>query len=735
MPVVPNIPQTQTGASDDPVSVLLPRPLASAYDYLAPPGRRLRPGDYVLAPLGRDLLPGVVWGQGSGDVPREKLRALAERYPVPPMPDSMRQFIDWVSEYVLSPVGAVLRMALPHPDALVPPPPEIRLQAAATPLALNRLTPARRRVMAIVAEGGSWKAPDLAQAAACGSGVVRGLVASGALEPVSLPLPAPPRPDPDHHSTALNAEQEQAAETLVNQVASNGFGVTVLDGVTGSGKTEVYFEAIAQALRAGRQVLVLLPEIALSAPWLDRFTARFGVAPVTWHSDLSQKERRRHWHAIANGTAAVVIGARSALFLPHRNLGLIVVDEEHEAAFKQEDGVAYHARDMAVARARFDDIPVVLASATPSLETHANVWSGRYQSVGLSARHGGATLPSISAIDLRRESPPRGSFLSPPLVQAMEETVERGEQALLFLNRRGYAPLTLCRTCGHRFGCPDCSTWLVEHRLAGRMVCHHCGYSARLPTACPECGSTDSLVACGPGVERIEEEVNHRFPTARTVIMASDRIRGPADAAAIVHQIKEHGADIIIGTQLIAKGYHFPLLTLVGVVDADLGLAGGDLRAAERTYQLLSQVSGRAGRAERPGSVLLQTHDPDQAVMAALIAGDREGFLRVEAEGRQRFGLPPYGKLVALIVSGPKSEAVNAVSMALRDTAPALENVRILGPSDAPLAVLRGRHRRRFLIKAPRNAKIQSVVGDWIARIKIPANVRVAVDVDPYSFL
>jgi primosomal protein N' (replication factor Y) len=544
-------------------------------------------------------------------------------------------------------------------------------------------------------------------------------------------------------ATALRASTRQAAadgEGEDDEADLAGFSVTLLDGVTGAGKTEVYLEAVAEALEAGRQVLVLLPEIALTAQWLDRFRFRFGAAPAQWHSDLSQRQRRTVWRAVAEGGAQVVVGARSALFLPYRDLGLIVVDEEHDQAFKQEDGVIYHARDMAIVRARLGRIPTVLVSATPSLETVTNVKTGRFVRLHLPERHGAARMPRVELVDLRADPPPRmpglgPAWLSGALRQALSETFEAGEQALLFLNRRGYAPLTLCRTCGHRLACHNCTAWLVAHRLAGRIQCHHCGHAARLPQACPECATEGSLAACGPGVERLLEEVTALFPDQRTRIVSSDTLTGPTAAAEFVRAMSEREIDLLIGTQVVAKGHHFPWLTLVGVVDGDLGLAGGDLRAAERTFQLLHQVAGRAGRAERPGRALVQTYDPEHPVMQAMATGDRDRFLETEAENRRAAGMPPFSRLAALILSCRDEGLLDRTCGALARAAPHGDQLEVLGPAPAPLAVLRRQHRRRFLLCAARSQAVQQVIAGWLGRVDLPAAVRLRIDIDPYSFL
>jgi len=736
------------------VSVLMPLPLAGAYDYLGPDDPPLRPGEVVRVPLGGRAVLGVVWDRESGPgsdagaepeaVPVERLKWVQGRCDTPPLSEVQRRFIDWVAGYTLAAPGAVLRMALSVPKALEPPRPVTgyRLaEGAEEARAGIKPTPARGKVVAVLADGPARPLAELARAAGVGVSVVKGLAKAGVLETVELAPPAAfEAPRPERAGPTLSPDQDAAAATLRATLKAPCFEVAVLDGVTGSGKTEVYLEAVAAALEGGRQVLVLLPEIALSAQWLERFTARFGAAPAVWHSELTAAQRRATWRAVAFGVARVVVGARSALFLPFQELGLIVVDEEHDAAFKQEDGVIYHARDMAVVRARLGAIPIVLVSATPSLETVTNVKAGRYRRLHLPDRHGGAKLPAITLVDLRNDKPARieglgRSWLSPSLRRAIAETLAAGEQVLLFLNRRGYAPLTLCQACGHRLACPHCTAWLVEHRLAGRLQCHHCGFETRLPARCPACQAEGALAACGPGVERLAEEVAALYPQARTAVMASDTLGGPSAAAALLRAVAARELDLLIGTQVVAKGHHFPHLTLVGVIDADLGLYGGDLRAAERTYQLLHQVAGRAGRAARPGRVLIQTAEPEHPVMQALASGARDRFIEVETEAREGAGMPPFGRLVALILSSPDPAALERAARALARAAPHYDGVQVLGPAPAPLAVLRGRHRRRFLLKARREVAVQKLVRDWVAQVKLPGKLRLQIDIDPYSFL
>jgi primosomal protein N' (replication factor Y) len=615
-------------------------------------------------------------------------------------------------------------------------PPRLAIAYRLAGPAPERLTPARRRVVALLEDGPPRTAADLAEAAGVGTGVIRGLYAAGTLAEVLLPeTEGLALPDWRLAGPALNATQAEAAAALRATVRAGGYTTTLLDGVTGAGKTEVYFEAIAEALAQDRQVLVLVPEIALTAQWLERFEARFGAAPTEWHSELRQSQRRRHWRAVAENRAKVVVGARSALFLPYADLGLIVVDEEHESAFKQEDGVCYHARDMAVVRASLGQIPIVLVSATPSLESTVNVETGRYRRLHLPERPGGASLPEIAAVDMRGLGLRADQWLSPVLIEAVETALGAGEQALLFLNRRGYAPLTLCRACGHRLQCPNCSTWLVEHRFHERLQCHHCGYAQRQPESCPACGVPGRFAACGPGVERLLEEAQRLFPEARAEIVASDTVRGPRGAAELIRRIADKEIDVVVGTQIVAKGHNFPMLTCVGVIDADLGLAGGDLRAAERTHQLLSQISGRAGRAAHAGRALLQTYMPEHPVIRALISGERDAFMAREAEARREQGMPPFGRLVALVVSGPDQEQVAATARAVARAAPHGPEIEVLGPAPAPLSLLRGQYRQRLLMRTHRQQNASEIARRWLTPLRLPNAVRLKIDVDPYSFL
>jgi primosomal protein N' (replication factor Y) len=705
-------------------------------DYRLRDGMVAEPGSIVIAPLGPRQVLGLVWEPerlGGEEVPDSKLRPLLEVLPVPPLPERLRRLIEWTADYYCAPLSSVARMALGSMAAL-------RGGGTTTEYRLTgeepaRLTPQRAAALDAL-QGEQASIRELAELANVSQGVLRGMVGAGLLEPVTVDLDRPyPRALPDFAAPNLSEEQKTATDRLTEAVRTHKFAPFLLDGVTGSGKTETYFEAVAEAVRLGRQVLVLLPEIALTQNFLRRFEQRFGVAPVQWHSSLKSSERRRAWRAIAFGDAQVIVGARSALFLPYPRLGLIVVDEAHEVSFKQDDGVRYNARDVAVIRARFEEIPVILASATPALESMQLADAGIYRKIELPNRFGGATLPAIEIIDLRKEPPARGRWLAPRLVDEMKQRLDRGEQSLLFLNRRGYAPLTLCRNCGYRFQCPNCTAWLVEHRFSRRLACHHCGHDTPVPEACPECGTGDCLVACGPGVERIADEVAEILPEARTALVTSDTMNSPEAIADFVAMAEGGAIDVIIGTQLVTKGYHFPELTLVGVVDADLGLEGGDLRAAERTYQQIAQVAGRAGRSEKPGEVLIQTRHPEASVIAALAAGDRDAFYTAETEARREAGAPPFGRWAAIIVSSEDQAEAQAAARAIGGTAPRHPDMLVLGPAPAPLSLLRGRHRFRLLINARRSAELQRYLREWLDPLEFPRGVRVNIDIDPYSFV
>ena len=718
------------------VGVLTTQPLDRLLDYKAPEGGCWL-GAFVEVPLGPRKVLGVVWGAGQGNFDLSKIRSVNRVLEAAPMREEMRNFLGRVADYTLTPMPAMLRLATRAPglgDA-----PSMRKVYRLGDAAPERLTEARARVLEVLRDYGglSFTLGELAEAAGVGTSVVKGLVTQGAVREEDTPRDTPyPALDPDLAGKSLADDQAASAEILREGVRSGRYGTTLLQGVTGSGKTEVYLEAVAECLRQGRQALVLLPEIALTNEFIHRVEARFGMPPAEWHSGVTLTERRRCWRMVGQGAAQLVVGARSALYLPFRDLGLIVVDEEHDTSYKQEDGVVYNARDMAVLRASLNEAQVVLASATPSLESWANVEAGKYRKLELTSRFGAAVMPKMSAIDMRVEDVPSGRWISPSLQAAINDRTQKGEQSLIFLNRRGYAPVTLCRACGHQIGCDHCDARMVEHRFLKRLVCHQCGETKPMPAACPSCGVEGKLAPVGPGVERMAEEVAAVFPESRVKVLSSDLFGSARALKEAIANIAEGGTDIIIGTQLVAKGHNFPLLTLVGVIDADLGLQGSDLRAAERTFQLMRQVAGRAGRAETPGEALLQTYQPEHPVIRAILSGDEEGFWSAEAAARKAAGVPPYGRMAGIVLSSPNVQEVFDLGSEMARRIEPLRRIgaEVYGPAPAPIARIRGRHRVRLLVKADKAAPIQAALAEWVGQFKLPTNLRLTIDIDPQSF-
>lgn len=751
----PLSPQPQSGLT---VPVLLPVLVGQTYDYLIKRGAgefqfeeeaplQLSPGDFVRVPLGGREVIGVVWDRAippvdetgaviNKDIDPARLKAVIERLDAPRLPLVSMRFAEWTAQYTLFPVGQVLKMMMSAKQVFAAQAPRYGVMRAGGD-APFKMTPARAKVLAVEMGDMVWSKGNLADEAGVSAAVISGLVKAGALVEAEMVETEGRAPQPRHKAFDFKGDQVEAAHRLLGLGKARAFQVMLLDGVTGSGKTEVYFEALAGAIEAGRQVLVLLPEISLTNQFLDRFKDRFGCRPAAWHSALSDGARARLWRGVAEGEVQAVIGARSALFLPFKDLGVIVVDEEHDAGYKQDSHVLYHARDMAVVRASLGKAGVVLASATPSIESLINAQLGKYGHVELKSRFKGAALPDMQAIDMRSDGPERGRWLSPTLLAALRETMARGEQSLLFLNRRGYAPLTLCRGCGYRFQCPQCAAWLVEHKQRGALSCHHCGFKVPAPKACPKCEQTDSLAPCGPGVERISEEVAELLPEARQVLLSSDLVPNITALREALDLIHAGEADVIIGTQIVAKGHNFPLLSTVGIVDGDLGLTGaGDPRAAERSFQLLHQVAGRAGRMGTEGRGFVQTYLPDHPVMAAILSGDRGAFVDKETKAREMLTYPPYGRLVALIVSGKEKKLTELYAREVARRAPPSKEVMVLGPVEAPIAVIRGRHRFRLLFKAPKQFDVQGYMRLWQARVpKATGDLRLTVDVDPYHFL
>ncbi|MGH1466436.1 MAG: primosomal protein N' [Cognatishimia sp.] len=718
------------------VGVLTTQPLDRVLDYKAPAGG-LWLGAFVEVPLGPRKVLGVVWGSGRGDWDLSKVRSVIRVLDVAPMRFEMRSFIERAAQYTLTSMPSMLRLATRAPS--LSDPPSMRKVFRLGTGEPDRQTDARRRVLEALTEYGglSFTLKELSEMAGVTSSVVKGLVKQGVVLEENAPRDTPfQKMDPEHSGKDLTEDQRSAAQSIRERIKAGKYGTTLLRGVTGSGKTEVYLEAVADCLRSGRQALVLLPEIALTAEFLTRIHARFGAKPAEWHSGVTMTERRRIWKMVGQGGAQVVIGARSALFLPYQDLGLIVVDEEHDTSYKQDDGVLYNARDMAVLRASICGAQVILASATPSLESWANADAGKYHRIELTSRYGPAVMPDMKAIDMRVEDLPSSNWISPSLQAAVNARIAKGEQSLLFINRRGYAPVTICRACGHQVGCDHCDARMVEHRFLKRLLCHQCGESKPMPDACPSCEVEGKLAPVGPGVERLAEEAQAKFPDARLAVLSSDLFGSARALKEGITAIADGGADVIIGTQLVAKGHNFPLLTLVGVIDADLGLQGSDLRAAERTFQLMRQVAGRAGRSERKGTALMQTFQPEHPVIRAILAGDEEGFWKAEAAARQQAGVPPYGRMAGIIISSPDAQRAFDLGNALARNDQALRKIgaQVFGPAPAPIARVRGRHRVRLLIKADKTAQLQSALAQWIAQFPIRGDLRLAVDIDPQNF-
>ncbi len=716
------------------IPVLLPLPFNHPFHY---EGEGYSAGDFVRVPFGKRELFGVIVEQSSEQVlpDKAKMKPILEKCPYPPLASVNLEFLEWVAKYTLQPLGSVLKMILPNIGALEPEKRELgyllnnAFQGGLSRSALKIQETLKNRDK-------PHALSEIASLAGVGEQTVRTFLKKGGLLAVSLPSSNNENLFYDSPSVPHLLEEQREAADILRRKLSHGYSATLLDGVTGSGKTEVYLEAVSACLEAGKQALVLLPEISLSPQMVDRYRKRFSTDPILWHSDLTPAQRRKAYRAVLKGEGRVIVGARSALFLPYPDLGLIVVDEEHDGAYKQEEGVIYHGRDMAVVRALKGQIPIILVSATPSLETIFNCEQGRYERIHLSSRYGEAQLPEIELIDLKEEKKRREKgWLSPTLCEAILRTLEAQEQILLYLNRRGYAPLTLCGSCGEKVECPFCTAWLVDHRKAGRLLCHHCGHAVTLSDTCTKCNAEGSLVPCGPGVERIAEEVFQKFPSARIEILSSDMMTSPKKMQEILEKVQAKEIDVLIGTQMIAKGHHFPELTLVGVVDADIGLQGGDLRATEKTYQLLHQVSGRAGRSRKPGKVLIQTYMPQHPVMQALLSGDRDAFIAQELASRSRGGLPPYGRLAGLILSSSHLKDVEGLARHLARARPPSDLYQLLGPAPAPISLLRGKHRWRLLLKSGRNALPQPYLDAWLAKHSIPKNVKIQIDIDPQSFL
>jgi len=730
------------------VNIALPIGLEGFYSYKVPDGIDAVIGSLVTVSLKKRKVKGVIWDGDSSvtlDPSDERLREIDLVHDCPPINKALRRFTEWVANYYLAPLGLVLKMVLNSPKSFDPAPPTLRRFQVKKDLSV-KLTSPRRRVLEYL-ESNSDKSEDdvlypsrsgFAKAIGVSKSVIDGLISCGILEEILLSQGSSQQTPMKHDGISLNRDQEAAAKILCDGLLERNFGVFLLEGVTGSGKTEVYLKAIAQALAEGRQALVLLPEVALTAQFIDRCSLQLNVVPHEWHAQVSQKNRTRCWRGVATGEVRLVVGARSAIYLPFDDLGLIIVDEEHDDAFKQTEGVCYHARDMAVLRGKLSNASVILASATPSIETSVNADNKRYRRILLPSRASGNPLPDIEIVNLCHQRLPKGRYISPGVAETLKQTMESGNQGVLFLNRRGYAPMTICHACGFRYQCRHCSIWLVEHREREILLCHYCNYLLPKPKFCHSCKARDSLIACGPGVERIAEEASLLFPEAKQLILSSDNPGNIDQLHGELRKIEKGEVDIIIGTQIVTKGHNFPKLKVAVVVDADLGLSSEDPRAAERTFQTLQQVTGRAGRSKGVSGAkgIIQTRLPEHPLMQAIASGSTQSFYEYEITARRSSGMPPFGRLAALIVSCRNKDTVLSYTKHLAQKAPSSESIEVLGPIEAPIAVLRGCHRFRLLVRSLKTTNIQKYMRDWLGSVEKPdRSINMRIDVDPYHFL
>ena len=730
----------------DIVKVLIPNVANAGYDYRLTAPADL--GTFVRVNVMRRPYIGVVYGIGDSGLAPEKIRDTTDVFPWH-LSVSDLQWIQKMSDWTLMTPGAVLRLIVNVPDAFSPPRTE---QLYGYDFESNvRMTDARQSVADAFASNDNepMSASDIQNIAHVSAAVIKTMINRGVLIPRDTRTRDANDFDykyQDMGTVQLNTEQSAAAAEIAAAIDNGGYSAFVLDGITGSGKTQVYFDAAWRAYSHGKSVLLMMPEIALTAQFISRYEHRFGAPPVVWHSNLTAARRRAIWRGVLTGKIRMVVGTRSALFLPWQDLGLIVVDEEHDTSYKQEDMGNYHARDMAVLRAKISGFPIVLTSATPSAETLQNVADGKYRCLKLTARFGGATVPTIETIDMRANRPlpynlpsdddaaaPQNGYLSPNLCNAIQETLNAGRQTMLFINRRGFAPIVQCKKCGWVAQCPDCSVGMTYHKHMGKLLCHMCGRMAPMPTKCPNCG--DNVSCRGAGLEKIQEEVSIKFPSARTALVSSDTIISRQALERIVHKMENGETDIVIGTQILAKGHHFPNLTLVGVVDADMGLFGTDFRAAEHTFQQLFQVAGRAGRGDAPGRVLLQTYQPENPVLTAICNGNRDAFMASDMAARRAAKMPPYGQLIAVIIESQRETVLKKFCADLSAAAPTAAGVKIMGPIAAQIYQVRNWYRMRFLVAGDARAKLQPLVRHWIDKVRTPSNVRVKLDVNPQNFM
>ena len=534
----------------------------------------------------------------------------------------------------------------------------------------------------------------------------------------------------------LNDTQTKAREKIEDIISHNEYSTILLDGMPGSGKTEVYFDLIEKNILDKKQSLILFPEVSLTNDFIKRIEKRFGYLPDIWHSKITPSKKKKIIHKIISGRSQILIGTRSALFLPYKNLGILVVDEEHDPSYKQEEKGIYSARDMAVVRASIEKFTLILVSATPSLETIYNIDQKKYFHVKLKNKFSITPEPKITVIDMKKSKLKKNNWVSDELKKTIQKKLSMDQQSLLFINKRGYAPMIICKSCGHKFTCKNCSSYLVEHLKDKKLLCHHCGYKlGSFQIKCQSCNNEDeSFVDFGAGIEKIYNEIARDFPTAKICLFSSDHIKSSEDLNEKVEKIYNNKFDIIIGTQLITKGYHFPFLTCVGVVDADMTLRGGDLRASEKTYQMLYQVAGRAGRGDIPGEVYLQSYFPENETIKDLTNMDREKFYKKELNIRMRANLPPISKMAAIIVSGRNISDVQQACLKLSKSTPKIDNVDFYGPAPAPLSRLKGKHRLRFLIHEKKGRKIQKIILHWLSKVPQTPGVTITTDIDPQNF-
>lgn len=719
----------------------MPTPLYGLFDYLPPAGDSSlpQPGVRVQVPFGRGHKVGILLAlQTESDIEPKRLKRVQQVIDhTPLLPPDILDLARWAAGYYHHPLGEVLSACLPVAlrqgrAASAPGEPGLRCTIAGQTASetQRKRSPAQAQVLDLLNQHPAGLSRTALRLAGCSPQAVRAALQRGWLEAIemepqptaaSLPEPGPP----------LNAAQQAAVTTL--QAGAGRYGCFLLAGVTGSGKTEVYLEAIRNTLSAQRQVLVLVPEIALTPQLLARFRQRLGIEPLLLHSGLSDGERLTAWLAARAGRAEVVIGTRSAAWVPLPRAGLFIVDEEHDASLKQQEGLRYSARDLLIWRAHQNNIPILLGSATPALESLYNAQQGRYQLLELPSRAGAAKPPRLALLDVRNQRLDEG--LSPALIAGMQRHLAQGNQVLLFLNRRGYAPSLLCHACGWVAACRRCDTHMTLHLAQQALRCHHCGSQHRIPQQCPHCGCAD-LRAIGAGTERVEQALQRHFEAVTTVRIDRDNTRRKGRLESLLAQATAGHARILLGTQMLAKGHHFPQVTLVGILDADQGLFSADFRASERLAQQVLQVAGRAGRAQQPGEVLIQTHHPEHPLLQQLIHAGYAAFAAAALDERRAARLPPFSNLALVRAEANQTPAPEAFLTAALACLPAqlTTGIDIWGPVAAPMPRRAGRYRAQLLLLARDRRRLQALLQAWVpqvAALKAARRVRWSLDVDP----